>query len=146
MKTTKYIGIAALLLFLSLKSISMLSQNNMGTREVTAPHGGKIKAAKDYFIELIFSSEKTYVYLLDKRTKPINNAGIKGRVIFQSFDSTLTTAELIPYQTDGFITKTSVPAYTVCTIYFEFGGKTISAVFDNSDTIADKKPAKQKAN
>lgn len=103
-----------------------------------APHGGRIKAAGNYFVELLFSSEKTYVYLLDQKVKPVSNQGISGKIIFQQADNIVTASELIPLKEEGFIAKVSVPAYVSCTVNFEVRGKKISAAFDNAESIAER--------
>jgi hypothetical protein len=96
-----------------------------------APHGGQMKeAAGNYFIELLLSREKAYVFLLDPSVNAINNKEISGgNAIFQLFDSTFVTSNLVPYLADGFMLQGAVPQFAKCTVEFILKGTTISAIF-----------------
>ncbi len=103
------------------------SQN---TITVKAPHGGQVKeAGGNYFIETLFTKDKSFVFLLDASVNPVGNTGISGNVVFQLPDSSFVVSDFIPYLSDGFQLKGMVPAYTFYTVNFDFGGRRISAGF-----------------
>jgi hypothetical protein len=138
MKTIKHMRITIIIAGLITVCTSLAAQNKININP-PAPHGGEIKISNNYFIELLFSTEDTYVYVFDKHIKPIENTGIDGKIIFKQYDSTMTTIGLEPYRQDGFIAKTSVPAYSNCTVYFNIRGKRISTQFDHVESVAESK-------
>lgn len=116
------------------------AQNEGPVNNFKPPHGGKVKAAKNYFIELLFTRENTFIYLFDsKDQKSINNTGITGKIVFTDFDNISSSSDLAAYSNDGFIAKTNIPAYKSCIVSFEIKGVHISAQFDENENMADRK-------
>lgn len=116
------------------------AQNVNPVNDFIPPHGGKVKAAKNYFVELLFTRENTFIYLFDsKDRKPVNNTGVTGKIVFTDFDNTSSSSDLTAYNNDGFIAKTNIPAYKSCIVSFEIKGVHISAQFDENENMADRK-------
>ena len=117
---TSVIGFCVLFTFMRAQNLST----------VKAPHGGQVKeAGGSYFIESLFTKDKSFVFLLDASQNPVGNTGISGSVIFQLPDSTFIASDFIPYLRDGFMLKGVVPAYTSYSVNFIYEGKKISAGF-----------------
>ena len=132
---TKHIFIAALLLM----TIPLISFNYIG--KPSGPHGGIVKPAGDsnYTIELKNSSPNLYAFLLDSKFKPINNKGIKCEGKFILADSTYTVIPFKPFWEDGFTMKLGTMRFNTCRVSFTVSGKTVSAMFENENLIANQK-------
>ena len=132
MKAT-YILIAVFLLI----TITLISLNLMDNP--VGPHGGVVKQAGMYNIELKNSYPNLYAFLLDNRQRPISNKGIScdGKLIFA--DSTSSIILFKPFWEDGFSMKLGSIRYYACRINFNVSGKVVSALFDNDNLIAPKK-------
>ncbi|MBI2271124.1 MAG: hypothetical protein HYU69_12330 [Bacteroidetes bacterium] len=116
------------------------AQNENFFNNFKPPHSGRLKAAKNYFVELLFTRENTFVYLFDsKDQKPVNNTGVTGKIVFIDFDNTSTSSDLGTYNNDGFIAKTNIPAYKSCIVSFDIRGEHISAQFDDNENMAERK-------
>ncbi len=102
------------------------------------PHNGQIKQAGNYFVELLFSSQNTYVYLYDKHRIPLENNAVTGKMIFKQYDSTTAIVELKPFHTDAFVGKTDFPNYYSCTIIVDTKDARISTKFEFVESIADE--------
>ena len=102
------------------------------------PHEGVVKPAGDYNIEVKNSFTNFYAYLLDKKNKPISNKGITCEVRFIFSDNTGISTSLIPYLEDGFTTEKMMPEFYSCRVYFNIQGKSVSAKFENKNTIVQK--------
>lgn len=105
-----------------------------------APHGGKLQAAQEnYFIEFVFSRDSSLVYLLDKKLKPTNNAGITGEISFEQPDSVITRSELKPAGPNCFVAKTTAEKYTAVFVRFDIKGTKISARFEEISVVTGQK-------
>lgn len=102
------------------------------------PHGGTVKAAGNYHIEMRNTFTEFYTWLLDKKMKTISNKGITCKVQFFFADSTSVDAELKPEGTEAFTTSTAVPAFSVCRVTYDLSGKEVTARFSNEVTLVKK--------
>lgn len=48
-----------------------------------SPHGGSVKSASDYHIEMVMKDKKMTFYIFDKNMKAVKNTGITGSIDFQ---------------------------------------------------------------
>jgi hypothetical protein len=104
-------------------------------RGSSGPHGGIVKIAGDYKIEMLNSSFGLSVYLLDARERAIGNDKIMCKVEFLFPDSSSITYVLKPYGADGFEIDWGTFEFYTCKIYFYVDGKSVSAWFDNPNTV-----------
>src|SRR4051812_37856045 len=102
------------------------------------PHGGIVKKADNYFIEMINPEKFLSAYLLDKSMKTISNKGISGDVKFFLPDSSIFDVQLKPSSDDAF-TGEGIPGFYTCKVTFNIFGRSVSAKFDNVTLIAFKK-------
>lgn len=127
----------------TLISVSCISAQNENVLNGPKPlPGGKIGSAKDYFIELVFQSNDTsHVYLFDKNAKPVSPIAITGRIVFQQYDSTISSFDLIHARAGGFYALTAIPVYKICDIFFEIKGGPVTVQFNADEGIVSKPPA-----
>jgi hypothetical protein len=116
-------------------AISLISSKNSQEK---GPHGGIVKKADNYFIEMTNPGKFFFAYLLDKNSKTISNKGISGDVKFFLPDSSIFDVQLKPSADDAF-TGEGIPGYSSCKITFNIFGRSISAKFENTLLIARKK-------
>ena len=104
MKTiAKNIVMSAGLLFFA--SALKAQQNGLG------PHGGRLKTAGSYKIELLGCDNYLEIYLFDSDTNAINNNDIEGTVeFFYSAQATLVSP-LVHYGMDGFTAKIPINTF-----------------------------------
>ena len=93
-----------LLLAICLSQLVKAQQKGFG------PHGGRLKNAGNYKIELFGCDDHLEIYLFDRDTNAINNNGITGTVEFYFSGSATLVSTLIHYGVDGFTAK--IPAMT----------------------------------
>lgn len=117
----------------------LISFNFLESSSATGPHGGNVKSAGEYYIEMKHSSFDFYAYLLDKKMKPISNKGISCEAKFVFSDSTLINVPLKPLGEDGFSTKSGAIAFSSCRIFFNVFGVYVSAEFENENPIVQEK-------
>ena len=105
------------------------------------PHGGVIKQTNDnnYLIETKNIYSDFYVFLLDKKTKPISNIGILCDVRFTFYDGTILTIPLKPMGKDGFNSGKQTLDYLRGIVYCNVNGKIITSTFDNNNLIVKSK-------
>ncbi len=105
--------------------------------QVQGPHGGIVKKADNYFIEITNPDKFFFVYLLDKNSKTISNKGISADVKFFLPDSSIFNVQLKPSADDAF-TGSGVPEFYACRVTFNVFGKSVSAKFENMASVAKK--------
>lgn len=103
----------------------------------TNPHGGVIKAADGYFIEMKNAGKNFQVYLLNKKLEPLGTKNIIGEVRFFFPDSTDIDINLKPYGENAFMCM-APPGYYACKVSFNIMGKSISAKFQAQNMIVLK--------
>jgi len=124
--------IFVILLFSTLGMISLVFSRPQ------SPHGGTLKKAGDYYIEMKNADRLFNAYLLTKKLKPINTKDIFGVVKFHLPDSTDIDIQLKPFAKDGFSCESPVGFYS-CKITFNVVGTSVSAQFANPTQIVLKK-------
>jgi hypothetical protein len=103
------------------------------------PHGGTVKNAGVYNIELKNSYPVFYVFLLDRNHMPIKNYGITCDAKFIYQDTTSYNKALMPYSDDGFYSEYTSSGFNFCKINFNIRGRIVSAIFENDISIVKKK-------
>ena len=103
------------------------------------PHGGIVKNAEGYYIEMKNNPDTSFVsYLLNKKLKTVSSKGISGEVKFFSPDSTTLNVQLKPGDKNAFTAKPPLGFYA-CKITFNVFGKSLSATFEKQNQTALKK-------
>lgn len=95
-----------------------------------AHHGGQVKVAGDYHIELVAEENKYIVYLLDVRERNINLSGVTGLAIFRNGDQTTGSHRLSASNNSYFEIPVKGQSHTAVIITFKVDGKSIIAKFD----------------
>ncbi|MBA2612057.1 MAG: hypothetical protein H0U95_08805 [Bacteroidetes bacterium] len=116
------------LVFLYCIIIGFVSWN---TPNHTGPHGGSIKNAGNYFIEIKQVDKFLNAYLLDKKLKNMNNKDILGAVKYFFKDSTTFDFKLQPTNASGF-TCEGLSGFSVCKVTFTVLGNSVGAKFENT--------------
>ncbi len=121
----------SILLFISLVG----GQTNLG------PHGGRVQEVDEFNIETKITNEFVYAYILDRKSRPMSNRGVKCEIRFVFIDKPYKDFVLLPYDEDGFKLRANTTGYHLLYIHFQLFGKTISTTFDNENEnlIAHKK-------
>jgi len=128
------------MLFLcTLQAAFILAQNENVMNGPKPLPGGKISFSNNYYVELVFGvNDTSHVYLFDSESKPFSNIAISGKIVFQNYDSTISTFDLTPFKDSQFIVKTHFPKYKRCDVYFEIYGAGILARFIQLEEITTK--------
>lgn len=134
MSRIKIFFLIILLLLIALTLIAWhFSESSLG------PHGGVVKQAGNYYIELKTESPYLYTFLLDKNTKSVSNKDVFCEARFVFSDKTDLNVTLLSYLTDGFSTRMVTEDYSSVQIYFNFHGEAITTQFENENLIASHK-------
>lgn len=125
-----------LILFgLLLSGIAILYSVN--SNQVTSgPHGGELKSAENFHIELKEAFPNLHCYLLDQKLGPVSNVGVLCEIRFFMPDETSVDLNLKPFLDNGFILESNTIVYNSCRVTFNISGKSISAKFDKENMIA----------
>lgn len=120
-------------------SFATFAQHSGGDHKHGSPHGGTVKSAGDFHIEVSVKDGMVMAYLLDGKEKAMKNNGVTGAAVIQTSDGQTSTITLIPSGTEGFMyTLDKAKKYNKAIVTFTAGGKTASASFD---LIVKAKPA-----
>lgn len=89
-------------------SVNAQHDNKTGeNHQHSAPHGGEVKSAGKYHIELVLSKDKTStvftIYLLDAAEKTINNNSKSGILFIQTADASSSQENLLLAGGDKFV-------------------------------------------
>lgn len=96
-----------------------------------AAHGGIVKTAGNYHIEMVKDEENIRFYLLDGKENTIPNKDITGTAILQLDNQTTVTEKLTAEGDDHFIVQLKEPDKSfTCIVSFKVSGKTVSAKFE----------------
>ncbi|MFZ6024473.1 MAG: hypothetical protein ACOYVG_08485 [Bacteroidota bacterium] len=96
-----------------------------------SPHGGTVKSAGDFHIEVAVKDGMVMAYLLDGKEKAMTNTGVTGTALIQTADGQTSTITLIPNGKEGFMyTLDKSKKYNKAIVTFTSSGKTASASFD----------------
>lgn len=127
-----------ILVGLLLSGIILLYSLNID-QSPTGPHGGELKQAESFNIEMLSSFPNLYVYLFDQKLQPINNKEVTCEIKFFFPDHTSKDLNLKPFEEDGFVIETSKIVYNACKVTFNVSGRPVSAMFEREHSIVKKK-------
>ena len=121
MKRT-YLGLILTLLF----SLSFAQQSNLG------PHGGRIKTAGKYKVELLGCDNYLEVYLYDADTNAVNNKEVTGSIEFYYNSEASLNSTLVRYGMDGFTARIPNNTFFYSKVTFDINGLLlVTEKFDN---------------
>lgn len=109
-----------------------------GTEQAAqGPHGGDIKAAGNYWVEMKSNSNSVYSWLLDRNKMTIRNGDCYCEIWTVADDSSRTKVTMIPYGIDGFYGELKGDRYKQCIVLYEVNGEAISAIFEREGLIVE---------
>lgn len=112
---------------------------SLGSTQAEGPHGGIVKKAEGYYIEMKNNPDTSFfAYLLSKKQKTISNQNISGEVQLFFPDSTTLDVKLTPIAGNGFTAKVLTGFYA-CKITFHVFEKEVSAQFEKQSQIVQRK-------
>ena len=123
--------IAILMVGMLTISFATFAQHGSGAHKHGSPHGGTVKSAGDFHIELGMKDGMVMAYLLDAKEKTLKNENVKAAAVIQTADGKTLSITLIPSGNEGFMyTLDKAKKYNKAIVTFTTGGKTASASFD----------------
>lgn len=106
-------------------------QHGGGDHKHASTHGGTVKSAGDYHLELLQKADALTVYLLDANQKTLPNTGATATALLQTADGKVTTVKLMPIGKEQFIaTLDKAKPFHKAVVTVAVGGKSASASFD----------------
>lgn len=99
--------------------------------DTKGPHGGELKSAGDYMIELDRTETTIEAYLFDSLGQAMGNRKISCEVILFYFDCTEYTVRMSPNGKEGFIGFVPDSFFSSCDVTFSYGDKQVTASFEN---------------
>ncbi len=128
MKAIKSI-ILALILLVAGSGISYAQTENHTHK---AAHGGVVKEADGYHIEMVKGQDSISFYILDAQQKTLSNKTVTGTAVFDFFNKTKATSTLAKNKNDAmWVSTPKANVFTYCTVSLIVQGKTITAKFKN---------------
>ena len=110
----------------------LLAATGIAQTDSTGPHGGRLKNAGIYKIELLGCDNYVELYLFDSDTEAINNTNISGEVAFYYSSQSSLYSHLTHYGMDGFTAKIPVNTFSFCKVSLNVNGAFIlSEKFEN---------------
>jgi hypothetical protein len=111
--------------------VSVMAQHGVGGHKHTSPHGGKVKTAGNYHLELLQKNSALTVYLLDAGEKPMPVAGATATALLQTSDGQVTTVKLPLTNRQQFVTTLDkTKSFKKAIINVALKGQSVSASFD----------------
>lgn len=109
------------------------------THAHSAPHGGVVRSASPYHLELVQHPTEMHIYLLGAKMVAVPNNGTTGSVMLQTTDNKTSTVALTPAGDDHFIAKI-LAGTTVRTaiVSLNASGKALNVRFDKLDAAKAK--------
>ncbi len=123
--------VVALTFLISLGGISL------ALTKQESPHGGIIKDAEGYFIEMKSSGKNLSIYLLNKKYQSIGTKNVMGKAQFFLSDSTSIDIPLKRLNENAF-TCVAPSGYITCKVTFNVMGKSVSAKFPAQNLVVLK--------
>ncbi|HEX7414186.1 MAG TPA: hypothetical protein VF411_09085, partial [Bacteroidia bacterium] len=111
---TKNIVLAVALIFF----VGMLEAQENGI----GPHGGRLKTASNYKIEVFGCNDYLEIYLFDGALNAINNNNLSGTVEFFYTAKATLSSPLVHYGMDGFTAKIPANTFLYCKPSFNMNG------------------------
>lgn len=141
MKTRGFkIAVSLVVVTLLAGTIAVYAQNgthaNGPTHSHKAHHGGTVKSAGDYHIELVQKGDKYIIYLLDTREKTIDITPVTGLAILRDGDVTTGSHRLKPTGNSHFEIPLNSQAHTAIIITFKINNQSLVAKFDKDKAHA----------
>jgi hypothetical protein len=135
MKTSVKLKIGGILLLVA--AVFTVSWNLLRQE---GPHGGVVKKAGTYFIEVTNSEIDFSAYLLNKKMKSITGEDIKAEAKFFLTDSTTLTLPLTRGPQEAYSCQMTANYY-ICKVMFNVSGQEVSAKFENpAQIVGGSKP------
>lgn len=107
------------------------AQHSGGDHKHGSPHGGTVKSAGDFHIEVNFKDGMVMAYLLDAKEKALANTSVTATAVIQMADGQTSNVTLAPSGKEAFmymLDKTK--KYNKAIVTFVSGSKTASATFE----------------
>ena len=107
------------------------------THAHVAPHGGVVRSASPYHLELVPQADRLDIYLLGAQMSAVSNKGTTGSVMVQTADNKTSTVPLAPAGDDHFSAALPTGAKVrTAIVTLNAAGKTINVRFDKLDEAA----------
>lgn len=117
-------------------SFTTFAQHSGGDHKHGSPHGGTVKSAGDFHIEVAVKDGMVMAYLLDGKEKAMANTGVTATAVIQMADGQTSNVTLAPSGKEAFmymLDKTK--KYNKAIVTFVSGSKTASATFELSAPV-----------
>ena len=103
-----------------------------------APHGGIVRSASPYHMELVQQANELHIYLLAAKMAPVPNKLLSGTVMAQTADNKTTTLTLVAGGDDHLVAKLPTGAKVrTAIVTLNADGKALNTRFDKLDeTVA----------
>lgn len=123
--------LAILLTLLTTAPVAAQHPAGPASHKHTSPHGGLVKTAGNYHLELLQKAGVLTVYLLDANEKTMPLAGMSATALLQTPAGQVTTAKLIPTAAGQFVvTLDKTKSFHKALINVTVKGQSASASFD----------------
>lgn len=106
------------------------------THAHTSPHGGIVRTAGTYHIELVQQPTQLHVYLLDAKEATVATAGTTGTVMLLTTAGKTSTGTLTPSGDHFVVTVPSGTKVRTAIVSLQAKGKSLSARFEKLDVAA----------
>jgi len=106
-------------------ALFFLTQELNAQQKSFGPHGGRLKTAGTYQIELFGCNDYIEIYLFDGDANAINNGNINGTVAFYYNQQSTLICMLVRYGMDGFTAKIPINTFLYCKPSLDIGGRFI---------------------
>ena len=108
------------------------------THAHVAPHGGVVRSASPYHMELVQQANELHIYLLAAEMAPVPTKSLKGTVMVQTTDNKTTTVTLVAGG-DHLVAKLPAGAKVrTAIVSLTAAGKAINTRFDKLDAVASQ--------
>lgn len=119
-----------------------LAQHSGADHKHTAPHGGTVKTAGNYHLELVQKGGTMTVYLLNAGEKTMPVTGATATAMLQTTTGQVSTLKLTPAGNQQLVaTLDNTKTFRKAVVNVAFGGKSASASFDLTPKPAEVHPA-----
>ena len=104
------------------------------THAHVAPHGGVVRSASPYHMELVQHAGELHIYLLAAKMAPVPNKSLSGTVMVQTTDNKTMTVTLVAGGADHLVAKLPAGAKVrTAIVSLKADGKAINTRFDKLD-------------
>lgn len=108
-----------------------MAQHGTSDHKHASTHGGIVKTAGTYHLELLQQAGALTVYLLDANQKTLLVTRASATALLQTADGKVTTIKLSPTAKNQFVaTLDKAKTFHKVVVTVALGGKTVSASFD----------------